>query len=182
MDTIFVPEPEAFGPEPWRLLSRSIVDGVRTSVRVLPVLGRGVMVRTSHQIPAEVDAAEGKEPQIAWSPPVMDEPTLLAETLLVEVTKREFGQIVDEKEAPKEMRIEVVARELIGLGIARERYQPKKGAKRIPDDMPLRAGMILPMEQRSMVMPQQPPMGPGGPMPLSVDKRLVDAANKEIAS
>lgn len=145
----FVPEDEVFGDENgWRLLLRTPVDGQQMVMRALPIQGRGVLLQQARK------PADGP---VVYEPPFMVDDVLMLETVI-----REDTGIVSPGGQPLTIRFKCIDRSLIGVRMAKERFQPKQSKHAPPgphDHLEIRAGIVLTTEAR--MIPQQQPKEAG---------------------
>lgn len=131
---VFEPEDEEFGADTWKLLSRHVIDGQRTTVRVLPIQGRGVLVQTARQVGDQA--------------PVYDEPVLVDKVLLMEYVETVPSKITDGNGNPTSVKVRVQGRELVDANVIRDRFQPK-GKKVGPyANLTILPGVVLTLETR----------------------------------
>lgn len=135
-----VPEDLEFGLMRWRLLSREVVDGrATTKILVLPITGVGTYMRTV------IMRSDG---------PCWEEPILLKQALVLEVVVEQRGSgLVDAGGRAPEPEFKCVNRELIGVDVAKKRFQPK-GSKH--SDLEIVPGSLLTQEQRPQVQSLPP--------------------------
>jgi len=141
----YLPETEEFGiPEPWRLITRTVVDGQRMTIRALPIEGRGVLLQISRQDQVGEDE---------WGPMRHEEPALIDNVMVVEVMEREQSQISD-AQGNTESKFRPIHRQLMGVSVARENFMPKgKQQKKGEKQLNIRAGVVLAQERAPMVAP-----------------------------
>lgn len=110
----FLPEDEEFGALAWKLISRrpqSVIEG-------LPIIGLGVYLRTNG-----------------------GEPTLVKNTIIIDVLERQSSGIVDVANAPVGTKLKPIHRELMTVDEARTRFGKK---------MNIYAGAVLTQERRAV--------------------------------
>lgn len=140
-------EPEKFGNRAmWMLLNRNVVDGVRMSVRVMPVTGRGVLFQTTREKPARGGVFSGSKDDQAWEVESIDQAVLVDDVAIMEFMEQKESVLKDENDKPLTITNRITGREIVSVSKARERLQPgKKGRdarreklqsqiKRDPDD------------------------------------------------
>lgn len=105
-------EPEEFGLRPaWMLINRHDVGGVRTSVNVLPVQGRGVLFQTVRETCEDTH---------------FDEPVLVDDVMVMEYVTSEPSKVTDEAGRPVSVTRRVTGREIVAVDFAVNRFQSGK--------------------------------------------------------
>ena len=159
MEMKFEEEPEEFGPvSAWRLLHRSVVEDQRVTVRGLAIQGKGVMVQTSRQYKTDDET---------WSVPDFDGPELIDDVLVMEYMKVTPSPIEDGNGQPVSVTRQIVGREIVGVRMTKEKFQPKQGKRAAGgpfDHLDIRAGVVLTMETAP-----QPPQVPSIQAPASAE-------------
>ena len=101
-------EPEEFGKVPaWRLLNRRVVDGVKISVNVMTIQGRGVLIQTDRN-------------------GVVDQPLLLPNLMLLEYEVVTPSSVKKPDGSPFSISHQIVARDLFTVDDARDKFQRGK--------------------------------------------------------
>lgn len=147
MNVIHAPEPEVFGvSEPWRLISRAVVDDRLTSLRALPLLGRGFLFQIGRQ--TKVDGGQ-------WSACEYEPTFLVPDLVLVEHMAHEPSGVVDARGQPSSVTVHCLGREPLSVSVARDRYQGKRARVKIQgaEDLNIVAGSVLSMAQSPVVPP-----------------------------
>jgi hypothetical protein len=141
MEMKFEEESEDFGPvSAWRLLHRSVVEEQRVTVRGLAIQGKGVMVQTGRQY---------KTDDGGWSVPDYDSPEIIDDVLIMEYMRVTPSAIEDGNGQPVSITRQIVGREIVGVRMTKEKFQPKQQKKTGPghyDHLEIRAGVVLTME------------------------------------
>jgi hypothetical protein len=139
-------EDAQFGPSDiWRLIARDTKDDVCTTVRVLAIQGKGLLVQTAYEKGEEIER---------------DAPILVENVVLMEYMSMIPSEILDDKGQPNSMTRKCVGRELISVKLARDKFQPPKpkgqrnGQGGNNDHLMIIAGAVLTMEQGPAGMKQ----------------------------
>lgn len=138
---------ESFGVG-WLVLSSHVHGDEACKVHVLPLLGRGFLLKTTRQLVKKGDDGE----LVAAAPPVFDTPHHIEDVLLIDTYRVEESEIKAPDGSPASTKSTLVNRELMGMGAARRAFQPKSGKKPMVEGLGnqnLVSGMVLTMVQKA---------------------------------